>query len=287
MAKKVKNDIGQTNLLADRLGAYKWIKLAQCLILIVMGIIFISMCKASNLTTIISIGFWIVLLIYSILEIFSAIMIKKPILSNEIFVSLIIFSLALMVICNKSLQEYYILTWFFGILIAGYSLILIASGVISLTLESNDERYGTKKWKRTTIASLKFVGAGALLTLDICLWIFGPKTSEATNGDTIMLVPLLIGISLIMMGFASMFYAFQAITTESILKKQADQVNNPTEEEQEDSKKKKKKKLVKVEKEDYDDDIITVDVENTKSEKEEKKKIEDSKETKLLEEKKD
>lgn len=286
MGRKEDKEVGHVALMADRLNAYKWIKFAQCLILIVMGLIFICLCKAENLIGIISIGFWVVLLVYAVLEIFSAIMIKKSILSSEIFVSLIIMSLSLMVVCNKNLQEYYILTWFFGILIAGYALILIASGVISLTFEANDEKYGTKKWQRTTLSVLKFTGAAALVALDICLWIFGPKTEEATNGQTIMLVPILIGASLIMMGLASMFYAFQASTTESILKKQVEQTKAPIPSEEEDlarAKNKNKKDLVKVNKE-SEDDVIIVDVSNTEPKKE---ALEDSSSTKFIEGKKD
>lgn len=61
----------------DRLNAYKWIKFAQSLILIVMGIIYISICKIPNFDFFITVGFSVTLLLYSVLEIFGAIMLKN------------------------------------------------------------------------------------------------------------------------------------------------------------------------------------------------------------------
>lgn len=277
--KKEKTTVNHSALMIDSLNAYKWIKFAQCLVLIVMGILFISMCKASHLTTFITLGFWAVLLIYAVLEIFSAIVIKKSILSTEIFVSLIIFSISLMAICNSELQKYYILTWFFGILTAGYALILIASGVISLTIFSNDEKYGTKKWKRVSVAVIQFVSSGFLIALDICLWIFGPKSVEA-NDNNVMLVPIIIGVALLFMGFASMFYAFQASSTENILKRQ-----NETRVDRKEETDSKDIETVDVTKKEDDSNVVTVDVDVSNTE--ESKPLLDNKSKKQLKAKKE
>lgn len=219
--KKVKVKTNSNALMIDRLSSYKWIKFCQSLVLIVMGVLFICMNSVPEFTNFITIGFSITLLIYSILEIFGAIMLKKSILSTEIFVSLMIFAVALMVICNPGLRDLSYLTWFFGILIIGYSLILITSGVLALTIDADDEKYGTNKTKRILTSVVEFVGAGILIALDICLWIFGPKAPGTSQEDKkIVLIAILIGVALIFMGIASMFYGFQAIKTEKILKKQ-------------------------------------------------------------------
>lgn len=219
--KKVKVKTNSNALMIDRLSSYKWIKFCQSLVLIVMGVLFICMNSVPEFTNFITIGFSITLLIYSILEIFGAIMLKKSILSTEIFVSLMIFAVALMVICNPGLRDLSYLTWFFGILIIGYSLILITSGVLALTIDADDEKYGTNKTKRIFTSVVEFVGAGILIALDICLWIFGPKAPGTSQEDKkIVLIAILIGVALIFMGIASMFYGFQAIKTEKILKKQ-------------------------------------------------------------------
>lgn len=225
--KKVKGKNDNNALLIDRLSSYKWIKFSQSLVLIMMGVLFISMNSVPEFTNFITIGFAVTLLIYSILEIFSAIIIKKSILSTEIFVSLMIFSFALMALCIPELRELSFLTWFFGILIIGYSLILITSGILAITIDANDEKYGTSKFKRLSVAVVEFVGAGVLIALDICLWIFGPRTPNLNPEENkIVLIAILIGVALVFMGIASMFYAFQAIKTEKILKKQEANAQN-------------------------------------------------------------
>lgn len=221
MDNKLKKERGNLNLMIDRLSSYKWIKFSQSLVLIVMGILYIALSRVPEFVNFITMAFAITLLVYSVLEIFSAIMIKKSVLSSEIFVSLIIFAISLMIICKSDLRsDPQLLVWFFGILMVGYTAILITSGVLSLTVYSDDEKYGTTKGKRITIAVLQFIASGILIALDVCLWIFGLKQNEDNN---IILVPLLIGIALILMGLASMFYGFQAIKTENILKKQKEQ----------------------------------------------------------------
>lgn len=278
--KKKKTEINNGNplFMIDRLNAYKWIKFAQSLILIVMGIIYISICKIPNFDFFITVGFSVTLLLYSVLEIFGAIMLKKSILSTEIFVSLMIFSVSLMTLFIKELQQYYVLTWFFGILIVGYALILIVSGVLAFTVDANDKKYGTKAWKRITTAIFQLITSGILIALDVCLWIFGPLTSSATDENTIMLVPILIGVALIFMGGASMFYGFQANKTERILKKQADQTSFKEEEPEEDNKVENDSKdsdMVDVSKDEKkEDDIITVDVQDTESENSDIKMLE-------------
>lgn len=190
-----------------------------------------------------------------------------------------IFSVSLMTLFIKELQQYYVLTWFFGILIVGYALILIVSGVLAFTVDANDKKYGTKAWKRITTAIFQLITSGILIALDVCLWIFGPLTSSATDENTIMLVPILIGVALIFMGGASMFYGFQANKTERILKKQADQTSFKEEEEpKEDNKVENDSKdsdMVDVSKDEKkEDDIITVDVQNTESENSDIKMLE-------------
>lgn len=207
-------------LMIDRLSSYKWIKFCQSLILIVMGVLFMALSSVEGFINFVTMAFFITLLIYSVLEIFSAIMLKRSILSTEIFVSLMIFAISLTVICNQNLaNDNNILVWFFGVLIVGYTLILITSGVLALTVDSDDAKYGTSKSKRIALAVIQFVIAGILVALDISLWIFGLRQTDV--GETsIYLIPFLIGIALILMGCASMFYGFQAIKTEKILKKQ-------------------------------------------------------------------
>lgn len=162
-----------------------------------------------------------------------------------------IFSVSLMTLFIKELQQYYVLTWFFGILIVGYALILIVSGVLAFTVDANDKKYGTKAWKRITTAIFQLITSGILIALDVCLWIFGPLTSSATDENTIMLVPILIGVALIFMGGASMFYGFQANKTERILKNQADQTSFKEEEPEEDNDN-------KVENDSKDSDMVDV-----------------------------
>lgn len=244
----------------DRLDPYKWIKFSQSLILIIMGILFMALANITSYTSYIVIAFSVTLLIYSVLEIFGALMLKKSILSTEIFVSLIIFAIALMVICNSSLHDASLLVWFFGILIAGYALILISSGVIALTIDANDEKYGTNKTKRITIAVLQFVLAGVLITLDILLWIFGLRKTEDSN---ILLIPMLIGVALIFMGGASMFYAFQAIKTQKFLAQETPLSNEVEDEKESDVQNSSKES---------NDDIITVDA-TTAEEKSQKKMV--------------
>ena len=185
----------------------------------------------------------------------------------------------LMTLFIKELQQYYVLTWFFGILIVGYALILIVSGVLAFTVDANDKKYGTKAWKRITTAIFQLITSGILIALDVCLWIFGPLTSSATDENTIMLVPILIGVALIFMGGASMFYGFQANKTERILKKQADQTSFKEEEEPEEDNKvendSKDSDMVDVSKDEKkEDDIITVDVQDTESENSDIKMLE-------------
>lgn len=55
-----------------------------------------------------------------------------------------IFSVSLMTLFIKELQQYYVLTWFFGILIVGYALILIVSGVLAFTVDANDKNMEQK-----------------------------------------------------------------------------------------------------------------------------------------------
>lgn len=98
------------------------------------------------------------------------------------------------------------------------------------------------------------ITSGILIALDVCLWIFGPLTSSATDENTIMLVPILIGAALIFMGGASMFYGFQANKTERILKKQADQTSFKEEEPEEDNPEEDNK----VENDSKDSDMVDV-----------------------------
>ena len=86
-----------------------------------------------------------------------------------------------------------------------------------------------------------------------------------------MLVPILIGVALIFMGGASMFYGFQANKTERILKKQADQTSFKEEEPEEDN---------KVENDSKDSDMVDVSKDEKKEGRKKKREGEQKKEEK-------
>lgn len=198
----------------SRVKAYKWLKLAESLSLIAAGIIFCTFYSNPDFTKIVGYGFATVLLIYGIIELLGCIVIRRSIFSSEIFFGLIVSSFAVMLLrYSGELSDNGgfngIITWIFGILLAGYAVILTVSGVLNVTGE--DEK------RKIAVAVFEFIAAGIIIALDVVLWFYGLTTASDEANPVLVLT---IGCAIILMGLAALGNVFLAGNTEKFFKKQ-------------------------------------------------------------------
>ena len=211
-----RKDKPQEGMNPERLIAYKWLKLAEAIVLLIVGVVFACFCSNPDFTRAIGYSFAVILLVYGLIEIVSDLLIRRSVFSSEIIMGLVIISVsALLLVFSSKLAENpeqfnQIITWFFGIFVAGYALVLIASAVSNLLPKQGET-------KKTPIAVLQIVCAAVLIALDITLWIFGLKESKDPDSPNPVLV-LTIAVSLILMGFISIWNVAMASKTQSMLK---------------------------------------------------------------------
>ncbi len=200
----------------ERLIAYKWLKFSEAVILLAVGIVFACFFKNAAFYKAVGYGFSVILLVYGIIELVGSLLIKRSVFSSEIVLGLVVIAVAILLLVYSSqlsnnTQEFNrIITIFFGILIGGYALVLIFSGVINL-LPKKEET------KKVSTAIIQFIAAAALIGLDITLWIMGMKPGESNPA-----LVLTIAISLMLVGFEAIGNMALAARTQQMLNIVAD-----------------------------------------------------------------
>lgn len=211
--RKQKEEEREDGLNPERLVAYKWLKLIEAIVLIVVGVIFACFCNNADFTQAVGYGFAVILLVYGLIEIVGSLLIRRSVFSSDILLGLIVIAVSvLLLVYSGTLSENArqfneIITWFFGILIGGYALMLIASGVLDL-LPKEGER------KRTARAVLVFICAALLIGLDVTLWIFGFREEIEVNPVLV----ITIALSMILMGGIAIGNVVLANRTQKLLK---------------------------------------------------------------------
>lgn len=211
--RKKKEEEREGGLNPERLVAYKWLKLIEAIVLIVIGVIFACFCNNADFTRAVGYGFAVILLVYGLIEIVGSLLIRRSVFSSDVLLGLIVIAVSVLLLvysgalAENASQFNEIITWFFGILIGGYALMLIASGVLDL-LPKEGER------KRTLRAVLVFVSAALLIGLDVTLWIFGFRQESEVNPVLV----ITIALSMILMGGIAIGNVVLASRTQKLLK---------------------------------------------------------------------
>lgn len=197
----------------ERIVAYKWLKLIESLVLIIVGIVFACFYNNAGFVQAVGYGFAVILLVYGVIEILGCLLLKRSIFSSEIILGLIIISVSVMLLVysgklSQNPQQFNeLITWFFGILIIGYSIVLIASGIMEIIPDKAGRR-------KLALGICELVFAAALIALDVVLWIFGLGQEESNP-----VLVLIIAIALILMGFIAIGNTVLAVRTQKILEK--------------------------------------------------------------------
>lgn len=224
----------------ERLVAYKWLKMVEALVLIIVGVVFACFYNNGDFASAVGYGFAVVLLVYGIIEIVGSLLLKRSVFSSEIILGLIIIAVAVMLLVysgklSDNPGEFNaLITWFFGIFIAGYAIVLVASGIMEI-VPKKDEK------KRLPLGILELVVAAALIALDVVLWVFGFKEESATNPVLV----LIIAVSLILMGLIAIGNVALAAKTQKIFQQSNEnlpQKNPESTAPQKNEKEKKEKK---------------------------------------------
>ncbi len=180
----------------NRIDIYKWIKIGQAAILIVLGALFIITALLNKDTTnsignMLSISLGSILAVYSILDIISGYFLYRNPYNQDCIIGAVLLSLSTVLFIKREVISE-VLSYFVGIFVIISALIIILHGV--------DLIIGKGVTKSIPKAVFAFILAGIMIATGIVYLIFYVK--EKATIEIYML--LVLGVALVILGIASL-----------------------------------------------------------------------------------
>lgn len=185
-----------TEATEERIGTYKWIKIGQAAILIILGILFvitavINYKNNESVSAMLSISVGVIAAVYGALDILSGYLLNRNPYNQECLIGEMVLSLATVLFIKRDIINE-VLSYFVSIFAILFALMLILHGVDLIIGK------GIKKSLPKAITS--FVLAGLLVGAGVTYLIFYINKRETV--EVFML--LVLGIVLIILGIASL-----------------------------------------------------------------------------------
>lgn len=179
--------------LEENVSVYKWLKLAQSVILIALGIIFIITAYFSEGSTDKSLGYSVatVLSVYGLLDLFAGYLLYRSPFNQEVIFGAIIISLSVVFFVTPTLLYDILTPLLIGVMFT-YSAMMIAYGV--------DKCIGKGTKKNVATAVLSFLGAALLIAGAVVYIVFNNKDPEVIQ----KWMTIIVGGVLIIIGLVSM-----------------------------------------------------------------------------------
>lgn len=181
---------------SEHLDVYKWIKIGQAIILMVLGILFVMTAllnkdSEDGVGLMLSISVGIILAVYGILDIISGYFLYRNPYNADVIIGEVFLALATVLFIKRDIINE-VLSYFVSILVIIIALILVLHGVLVIT--------GKGCTKSVFKGVISFVLAGSLLALGIVylvLYLTSQKTVE-------IYMLLILGVVLFVLGVAAL-----------------------------------------------------------------------------------
>lgn len=181
---------------SEHLDVYKWIKIGQAVILMILGILFVMTAllnkdSEEGIGLMLSISVGIILAVYGILDIISGYFLYRNPYNADVIIGEVFLALATVLFIKRDIINE-VLSYFVSILVIIIALILVLHGILHITGKGNQ--------KSVVKGVISFVVAGALLALGIVYLVM-----YLTSKQTVEIYMLLIlGVVLFILGVAAL-----------------------------------------------------------------------------------
>jgi hypothetical protein len=199
----------------EKMDVYKWIKIGQAAILIILGILFVmtgilnrDTSDKSSIGMMLSISIGVIVTVYGLLDILSGYLLYRNPYNQDCLIGEVMLALATVLFIKRTIINE-ILSYFVSIFMIIFALMLVLHGV--------DMIIGKGIKKSIPKAVFAFILAGVMVALGITYLIFYIKD----NGTIEIMMLLVVGVILVMLGIASLSIIIIKIrNTNKMLKQQ-------------------------------------------------------------------
>lgn len=223
-----------------KIQVYKWLKILQALILVMIGVIFVVISQFNDNGSsqkALSISLGVVLAIYGLIDVVAGYILNRSVIAQEILIGILFLSFALVLFLQNDIIEKVLSTLMIGVLF-GYGALLIVYGVDRIL-----GRQGMKK--NIPIAVFSFLGAAILIGAAVVYLYFSHKE----EGEVMKWMMMIVGAVLIVLGIICLvLFLIKLRNTRKFQKEEKERQEKEAEEAKRDEQEEQETKVIK-----YDD----------------------------------
>lgn len=174
------------------ISVYKWLKIAQSIMLVALGVVFIMAAWSSEgMATALPISLGVVFTVYGLMELVAGYYLHRTFLTEEVLFGVLAIAFAIVLFTEQNVLDSIFATMLVAV-VAVYAIMLIVFGV-----DRCIGKDGVKKDVKKAVGA--FIGSGLLIVADIIYLVFCQKESETLNKWMIILA----GVLLVVVGVVS------------------------------------------------------------------------------------